>query len=452
MKKILLTLITIALFSEAYPWGADVLVGPEATGKATVVSTSNGTLYCSIPAGTTGVGGLRIYTSTDLGASWTNSVTIPGLALTKTKLLVTGTDSVYCIYQIGTGLYTYSLASGITTPFTLMGVDDFDAAASPGSNSIYLYCDDTGNDDIHRYSSTDGGYTWTGSTAYVAGNASHPRVYMTDTRLILNYYGPVLLDTTASIIRSAFYNETAPGALTAGAFQDLVTNQLHHREFGSVRSGSNVWFFYTEGDTMTSLNYMLSTDDGVSYSTPVLVAGTANTNIGCFDACHYSDVTGSGARLVYYSDSTGIRQMMYRSTFNISTSLSPEEVFNDYTPECFEFGGQPSVCAIGNDVGVIWQEDSAFLATYFDRLQATVGIGVIGSNKHFNAYPNPVTDVITLESDLQNDVTLITDISGRELRQINITKGKNTIDISDLPAGVYYFSGESGYRAKVVKL
>jgi hypothetical protein len=452
MKRIILTIVLITFLLDAFSWGPDVLVGPQATGKATLVSTSNGTLYCSIPAGTTGVGGLWIYTSTDNGATWINSVTIPSLALTKSKLLVTGTDSVYCIYQIGTGLYTYSLASGVSTQFTLMGVDDFDAAASPGSNSIYLFCDDTGNNEIHRYSSTDGGYTWTGSTAFVASNGAHPRIYMSDTRLILNYYSPVLTDTATSVIRSAYYDESGPGNLVAGNFQNLVTNLLHHRQFAPVRSGDNVWLIYTEGDTMQTLNYMLSTDDGASFGSPVTIAGSTNVSVSCFDACHYSDATGSGARLVYYSDSSGIRQMMFRTTFNISTTFSSEEVFNDYTPECFEFGGQPSVAAVGNDVGVIWQEDSSFLATYFDRWQATVGIGAISSKKQFIIYPNPVTDVITLESDSQNDVILLTDISGRELRQINISKGSNRIDLSDLPAGVYYFSGESGLRAKLVKL
>ena len=70
MKITLLTLTFITLVFNAFSWGPDVLVGPQATGKASLVSTANGTLYCSIPAGTTGAGGFRIYKSTDGGQSW----------------------------------------------------------------------------------------------------------------------------------------------------------------------------------------------------------------------------------------------------------------------------------------------------------------------------------------------------------------------------------------------
>ena len=97
MKITLLTLTFITLVFNAFSWGPDVLVGPQATGKASLVSTANGTLYCSIPAGTTGAGGFRIYKSTDGGQSWLQEVLLAGLNLTKTKLLVTGTDSVYCM-------------------------------------------------------------------------------------------------------------------------------------------------------------------------------------------------------------------------------------------------------------------------------------------------------------------------------------------------------------------
>jgi hypothetical protein len=322
-----------------------------------------------------------------------------------------------------------------------MYVEDYDVAASPNSNSLYLFCDDAGGNSMHRYSSDDGGYTWNGSTALVASNAAHPRVYMTDDRLILNYYGPVVPDTASSIIRSAFYNETSPAQLAAGSFVDAITTPFHHRQYQPVRVGGYVWLIYTEGDSVQTLNYLLSTDDGASYNSPQTLS-IMNTKM--FDACHYSDVTGTGLHVAFYTEAAGpVKQMQFSTAaLTAPTTFSAPVAINDFTPECIDAGGQPSITSYNGDAGVIWQEDSAFLATYFDRLSATVSVHEMDNVMSFQLYPNPASVSVKLISPNRQPIS-ICDLLGRKIIIVKPNEDVTVLDVSLLSAGLYLVSDGS---------
>ena len=68
----------------------------------------------------------------------------------------------------------------------------------------------------------------------------------------------------------------------------------------------------------------------------------------------------------------------------------------------------------------------------------------------FTAYPNPATNQVTIQYDLSNrsshDATriVITNMVGKKVRVANIsnTSGKKTLDISDLGAGIYFYTLE----------
>ena len=157
-----------------------------------MVANSAGTLYCTVPAAATGVG-RNLYESTDNGAPDAHRQPRKRRqTVVKTKLLVTGTDSVYCIYQIGDSLFTFSVQSRVTTPFTTMTVEDFDAVA-PQRQRDLPFTDDLGNTNVTVTAPPTAVTQRNGSTALVAGDAANPRVCMDGTRLILNYYGPVFL-------------------------------------------------------------------------------------------------------------------------------------------------------------------------------------------------------------------------------------------------------------------
>lgn len=84
-----------------------------------------------------------------------------------------------------------------------------------------------------------------------------------------------------------------------------------------------------------------------------------------------------------------------------------------------------------------------------------IGFGTISSvdkteNRNLNIYPNPVTDILNIQSP-DNTIESITfyDISGKIIRAQSLNSLSNKIDVSDLPIGVYTVVAifESGERA-----
>ncbi|HRH65750.1 MAG TPA: T9SS type A sorting domain-containing protein [Bacteroidia bacterium] len=455
MKKLILTLLTIFVYLNVYPWGNDILVSPQSTGKTSLVATASGTLYCSVPVGFTGLGGMNILQSTDMGLSWTPVTNLgSGQMVNKSKLVVTGTDSVYCAYQIGSDLFFYNLQSTNTTPFTTVTIEDFDLAASPNGNAIYLYTDDAGDNNIHRYSSTDGGSTWTGSTALVTGNGAHPRISLGGTTLILNYYGPVLADTATSIIRSAIYYESVPGNLTSSTFQDLVAAGPNRSQFATVVINGLVWFVFSEGPT---LKYMLSTDDGASFGAETVVPVSAANTTGCFDITPFVNAVDAGMFLVYHSEGLPPQaQMMFTSVTTLSpTNFSGVEFFNDFNPQCSDASTYPSVYSIGGDAGVIWMETiSAFPELYFDLRSAAVSTEELNAESFISIYPNPVKDKLYIqstESDLGHQLA-IRDLSGRTLQTRKIDTNIFSMDVSTFPNGIYLITLSNGKVVRFIKM
>jgi hypothetical protein len=460
MKKIFTLLNAIFISTLSFGWGNDVMVGPQPTAKATVVSTLDGSLYAAIPAGNTGVGGIFMMKSTDMGNSWVN-IGNPAMGqwVNKSKLVVTGVDSVYCIYTIGTALNTYSCASGIVTPFTAYGADDFDVSPSVVDNSLYLFFTVANTNDIRRFSSTDGGYTWGGSSALVTSDGVSPRISMNGSRLILDFYGAVLTDTSTSKIRAATYDETGPGALVAGTFQDIVpAGIIHHRQFQPVISSLGVvWFFYTEGDNTEVINVMVSNDSGDSYGIPFTLAGNAQADASCFDACYTNAAAENGVYLTYLLDSAGIMTMNRTSSTSIqSNTFTFPEAFNDFTPECFDPTGYPSICSMNNstvgETGIVWTENDTFSSLFYDASYFVTGINDV-SKETWKVFPNPASEYFTINIQGLQKIELV-DLAGKILYAQELSADEALIDISSYSNGIYLLNAvtkSNSISAKVIK-
>jgi hypothetical protein len=388
-----------------------------------------------------------------MGATW-NLFANPAMGqdVKKSKLVVTGTDSVYCAYQVDSSLFFYSLAANVVTPFTTMLVDDYDIVASPNSNSVYLYCDNYGSNAMNRYSSIDGGYTWTGSTALVASASARPRLYMSGTRLIVNYYAAI---ANTSAINSGAYNETAPGQLVPDVFPVLIPAGIPHAQMASVMVANKVWFLFTEGAASNVIKYKLSNDNGATYGNETVLAGNMNVNAQCFDAVHYSDVTGMGMKMVYYSDSVGVNKRM---NFISATSLAPTvfsipEVFSDFVPECINIPTLPSMTASSADVGVVWmQYNSGIPALYFDLRSFTVGISEIEKHSGIQVYPNPMQSTVMIEMvSVGWKHLVVTDVSGRVVHNLSTSENKVQMDLSFLQSGIYFVGYPNKPGVKLIK-
>lgn len=457
MKKLLLTLTAITGFLNAFSWGNDVLVHSEPVGRPSLVATSNGTMYCSVPSGISGQRGINILQSTDLGATWSLVTNLSnGQLVAKSKLVVTGTDSVYCAYQQGSSLYFYSLQSHTRSSYTIRQISDFDVAASPNSNSLYLFTDESGTDFLYYNSSTDGGHTWTGSSGNVSVNAAQPRVSMDGDRLILNYFGPPLTPVTTSDIRTMVFDETAPGTIQSGGFFPMVSAGLERSMFASCKVNDNVWFVYTEGDTLTELKYRLSTLNGSSYGPETSITGGGTTSIGCFDITSYKNQNDSGMYLVYFSQTTsGQAEMKFLSVSSATpTVFSSPETFNDFTPECTDDDTYPAVTSILQDAGVVFFERDAGVASlYYDIRTTTLRTPEIENEQSLSLFPNPIQSELSIQiknPDLES-LCRITDITGRVLKVVELQEKITTVDLSDFVSGVYFLDLDGREVSRFIK-
>lgn len=482
----LIVLFTCFAYVSAQAWGTDVQVSTVAPqGATSVVANAGGILYASVPqASLNPSGALSIYESTDNGANWMQlnvGAGSPGQIIVKSKMLVTGINQVVCMYLLNDTVYTLDISTGVSIAFTVIAARDFDAAASFSGNAIYLYVDEASTTSIKRYSSTDGGLTWTGSTATVASNAAFPKVYMSGTRLYLAYYGPLQSDTTRSVVRSTYYNETTPGTLVsvAGSFMDIVTgitNQKHQIQHAAVNGV--VWFFWTEGTGPSLLKCRVSLDGGDNYGTEFVVAGSATMDVKRFDANHYSNPVSSGIQVSYYADSVqaGAPDPFTESIVYSSADITNSQIFSapqrvsDFTVDASDPAFNITIITYMHSLtvvaGVLWVQSSGFGSSlYYDASNSIVtGIaeGKKDDNFSFSVYPNPVEENLTLDLQIiqAGEVQIdLRDINGRILVHqqsgfLNRGSEQMTLDLSAFSSGIYFLTlsdEKSTYNRKIVK-
>ena len=75
--------------------------------------------------------------------------------------------------------------------------------------------------------------------------------------------------------------------------------------------------------------------------------------------------------------------------------------------------------------------------TYFsDCIEILISDVVDLQEDGFNFYPNPVFEILTIESEQQGKVQILTSL-GHVVRDIDISEGRQEISISEVPSGIY---------------
>ncbi|MFZ4796052.1 MAG: T9SS type A sorting domain-containing protein [Bacteroidia bacterium] len=70
-------------------------------------------------------------------------------------------------------------------------------------------------------------------------------------------------------------------------------------------------------------------------------------------------------------------------------------------------------------------------------------VSQFNNNPTFNVFPNPVKNILTVESirtNSKNTEVVITDITGKILLNKHLTSNVNTIDVSELPKGLHFIT------------
>jgi len=454
-------------------WGNDVVVlayepiGPMVTGKLgdTIFVAINDTL-------STVNLGLIIKKSTNNGANWTlhgSGITyrnkIDRLVFTNAGL---GPDSLYLFMLIENTIYRWNIPTGSFAQILTAGnYRTFDVTGS-STGALYLFGDVLTTNQIPRYASTDGGFTWP-ITATVTSTGAIPRVsQMVDgDTLILNYYdtGSIIGgDTTTAKIRSARYRQTANGTLGSQNFQDVIPAGDPKPQYKSAKVGIKVWLIYSVGTTGNmNIKGCKSDTGGVVYNAPVDIAVSPNEDEYWFDISVYTFGT-TGFDLIYYSDSlqTGpptnnTDKILYCFSNANSTNFSSPVRISEHPPEWSANGYIPQIVFIPpSDLGTIWVGlDGSNKKVYWDRYSAVTKIR--NANNEIPAkynlsqnYPNPFNPITKIQFEIPKNgfVTLkIYNVLGKEVSSL-ISKEMNAgiytvdFDASNLSSGVYFYSIE----------
>ncbi|HMR45356.1 MAG TPA: T9SS type A sorting domain-containing protein [Bacteroidia bacterium] len=470
IRYTLLLILFVINTSNTFAWWNDILVyNGNPVAQHSLAAKSNGTLYLAVPDSSAGMYSIQLLKSTNDGNTWlpvSNTTGPMANAITKTKMVRTGSDSVYCLYSTTAGVYLLNVETGVIGAFTSSAVADFDAAGSPAGNVIYLFVNEPLNFTIKRYTTLDGGLTWGGSTATVTSSGQTPKVYMSGTRLILNYYGPVNGDPSTSKIRAATYDESVPGTIAATAFIDIVTNTaVKKKQFKSVYNFNTVWFFFTEGDTSQVIKCRISTDNGNNYGAEQIVAGNNGFSNYNFDACHYEFFGAWGCYLTYYNSNATLPPTPFPMMFT-NASLSTPSVFS--TPVAYsDFNvvdtpsyHLPAITAFSgttNDVGVAWIENSGNgNCVYFDRMSASTGIHDITDDEFISGIIFNSDELnIRFVEQLKNKTAIqLSDVTGKIIYQTITDLQENFIAVKTPPltAGVYLLHVSDGEHSVTKKL
>ncbi|MDP2302653.1 MAG: T9SS type A sorting domain-containing protein [Ignavibacteria bacterium] len=403
--------------------------------------------------------GLVIRKSTDRGKTWStqNGISYRDV-YGNIKLLRNSEDSIYCIFQIGSGVYSWNIQTDIINTFRTHGYFTFDAEIT-SSNTIYLFVDSLTTDHLMIYSSLDGGTNW-GTRRLVSERSANVKVVKSTSSdtMFVNYYGPVLLDTSQSIIRSVRYYETSPGSVFYSGFKDMALEQLPKREFMSVVSKGVVWFLYTlEEDSSEILYGKRSVNNGVNYSERMVIAPAENNNQKWFNI--KPKFANEGFHLIYFSESSNFSvngniisaDVNYNgSTFNGFTQI------NDIIAAKSNYNYKPIIVPLPFDstFGYVWVGDTEDGKKVFWDSELILNVDndreiTIADMQLQQNYPNPFNSntIINYSIPMEGNVNItIYDVLGSSRGQLinKIQKaGEYSFNFnaekSSLESGVYFY-------------
>jgi len=96
------------------------------------------------------------------------------------------------------------------------------------------------------------------------------------------------------------------------------------------------------------------------------------------------------------------------------------------------------------------EQEAIALELQNKHMNLTTGLDEV-SNPVFYQYPNPVSDVLFVETALDEEISfLILDLNGKTYKEGSLRQGKNKLDLSGLPAGIYILN-VPGYARRLLK-
>lgn len=114
--------------------------------------------------------------------------------------------------------------------------------------------------------------------------------------------------------------------------------------------------------------------------------------------------------------------------------------------------GIPAGTTLSNRAGIYFDINPVVMTNSADRTLAPVSVNEIHIGDEVLVYPNPANDIlnISMAEDYYQHAFVLNSL-GQELKETSVTKGNNTLNIKQLPAGIYQLLIKGEYGTKVFK-
>lgn len=147
--------------------------------------------------------------------------------------------------------------------------------------------------------------------------------------------------------------------------------------------------------------------------------------------------------------------------------ILPKEEYNEYGEEfwidyLYEYG-MPTVGAVSGEVDDLEANTEYYVMAFGYNAAGERGevaladfstVGCIELNDiQFTVYPNPASEMIFVETEINEDAQVsILDVTGRCVKQVELSENVSSINIEDVESGVYFIKVQQGDNNSVRKL
>lgn len=288
-----------------------------------------------------------------------------------------------------------------------------------------------GNTEIYYKRSSDGGISWGLDTRLTNDTAGSMFASVSASGSVVNVLWEEYRDGNPEI----YYKRSPDGGLSWSADTRLTNNTLISFSPSVWASGSEVHaVWYDNRDGNSEIYYKRSPDEGISWGADTRITNSAG---GSF---HPSvSASGSNVHIGWWDERDGDTEVYYNVSNDAGISWGADTRLTNSTDD----SAHPSVAVSGQVVHVLWQDmRDGNWEIYYERNPTGNPVGIADHSdnpaQQLSIYPNPASTEIQINFSLENTFAYEIEILNTPGQTILKTQNQNRIDISELPAGIYF--------------
>lgn len=456
MKKLLLTFSLIALTSTINAQWISQGTGFAATSRGlSQVTALDANIVWALAYDGSGLGeNIQEFTrTTDGGATWTAGTIDVGdttLEINNISPVSATTAWASAIINIGTptapddndGIGTIVKTTDGGATWTPQLTNGFQTVGSSFLNGVYFWNENVGvaygdpeGTEYEIWRTTDGGANWT----RVSGN-----------KIDNPLTGEFGYNSTPIAAGGTLWFPTNKGRLFRTTDQGVTWTaaQAPLTDFGAAlpaNSGSAIFSSATNG-------YLLKTSGTVA--TPVYKYYTTSNGGTTWSSNTGTTFTGTRRILTYIPGTTTIVATSQSAPVGTSMSTNNGATWTNLEPAGIDQRGASSFVNASTGWCAGFSDGDPFGTVGIFKLSGPLGIDNAATVAKFKVYPNPTTSNVTIAANLDVDSfnLSVTDLTGKILMTKSLNGIENTVDISNLSSGAYFFELSSNTKKEVVKI